>query len=658
MASLDAQHATGGEAIGSRSVTREDKPGDQVREGHAESIGAYSEDVRPGNGSSRDRASGPAPKPVNTDTEFIDRLLELARNLQGASAEGLLKALVVGAQTVVGAAHGAILLIDGDRYRLADPDDAPGLEQNLELVFPPGAEQVRQCGPAVLAPLFCGQRIVGALHLSRGANGAWAEGEHKLLDLLVRLVSPSINRALLVATAKAASSKDVEEGLDEIIGTSPSLKRVLRLLRKAAASDVSVLVTGETGTGKELVARAIHRLSERHSGPFLTVNCAAIPENLLESEMFGCVKTAFTGAGDRAGKFQEADGGTLFLDEVGELSAALQAKLLTAIQSHEVCRLGSSKRERCNIRVVAATNRNLEWMVRTGEFREDLYYRLDLVRLHLPPLRERGEDVLTIATALLPKCARETKCPVRPFSSAAVEAIRRYGWPGNVRQLENRIKRALVLCEAEELGPEDLALGLESQRRDGPATASIEQIVEQFFLQRPDIHPIDFAISSLSAADRTPRETTEAQERKLLDLAIRAFRASGTHGDTRQDLGAPASDNVIAAEDVKESSRSLDAAFRRLAEKVAETLVSLTRPIKESDLSDPLDVGIRGIRNAGKTAGRLLTTEAAARFKSSVLRAALARSDEIDAVIAGNEPGKAKALARLLKSCMSTWRTA
>jgi len=251
-----------------------------------------------------------------------------------------------------------------------------------------------------------------------------------------------------------------------------------------ATTDISVLITGETGTGKELIAREIHRRSNRAEGPFITVNCGAIPENLIESEMFGHVKGAFTGAiASRSGKFMQANGGTLFLDEVGELTPALQVKLLRAIQERVVYRVGDSKPEKCDIRIVTATNRNLEAMIKTGEFREDLYYRLNVVNLWLPPLRERGEDIFIIGKALLSKYADELGSPVRGFSPAALAAIRKYEWPGNIRQLENRIKKALVLCDKTLLGAEDLDLGPEALAPILPLEKAKEDFQRKYVLE-------------------------------------------------------------------------------------------------------------------------------------------------------------------------------
>jgi len=220
-----------------------------------------------------------------------------------------------------------------------------------------------------------------------------------------------------------------------------------------------VLVTGETGTGKELIAREIHRRSPRHNGPFVAINCGAIPENLLESELFGHARGAFTGAvSARPGRFQAASGGTLLLDEIGEMPAALQVKLLRALQEGAVTRVGENKPETVDIRVVAATNKDLEEELQAGRFREDLYYRINVVHLHLPPLRERGEDAVTLAKWFLGRAVRELASKVKGFSPQALVAIKRFRWPGNIRQLENRIKKAVVLAERPLISPDDLEL--------------------------------------------------------------------------------------------------------------------------------------------------------------------------------------------------------
>ncbi|MGN6105711.1 MAG: sigma-54 interaction domain-containing protein, partial [Kofleriaceae bacterium] len=241
--------------------------------------------------------------------------------------------------------------------------------------------------------------------------------------------------------------------------TSPPMQQVFRKVEKISATDISVLITGETGTGKELIAREIHNRSPRAGKPFVTINCGAIPENLLESELFGHVKGAFTGAvANKLGKFQAADGGTLFLDEIGEMPIELQVKLLRAIQEKVVFRVGDTRPETVDIRILAATNRELEKEIGAGRFREDLYYRLNVVNVELPPLRARGDDVLVIARYQLSRYSREYDAKVKGLSPNAAVAIRKHNWPGNIRELENRIKKAIVLCESTVIGPDDLGL--------------------------------------------------------------------------------------------------------------------------------------------------------------------------------------------------------
>jgi len=237
------------------------------------------------------------------------------------------------------------------------------------------------------------------------------------------------------------------------------MRSVFRKVEKVAATDVTVLIQGETGTGKELIAKELHSRSPRSEGPFVTINCGAIPENLLESELFGHVKGAFTGAtATKPGKFQLADSGTLFLDEVGEMPLNLQVKLLRVLQEREVTKVGGTRPDYVDIRVVAATNRDLEEAVKEGEFREDLLYRINVVTLHLPPLKERGEDVILIANYLLDKYCEEFGVAEKSISREAAVAMRKYAWPGNIRQLENRLKKAAILSDKAMISPEDLDL--------------------------------------------------------------------------------------------------------------------------------------------------------------------------------------------------------
>jgi len=341
----------------------------------------------------------------------------------------------------------------------------------------------------ICAPLISQGHVSGVLYCGNDRVKALFErSQLDVLSIFAVQASLILQNAMLLNALRAdkdrlsAELKDKRFG--EIIGVCPSMMEVFRKLQKVATTDISVLITGETGTGKELIAREVHRRSARANGPFVVINCGAIPENLIESELFGHVKGAFTGAvASRPGKFQVADKGTLFLDEIGELPLNLQVKLLRALQERVVFRVGDSKPEKVDIRVVAATNRVLEEEIRAGRFREDLYYRLNVVNLFLPALRERGDDVLIIAKALLSKYADELGSPVQGFTPQALAAIKKNPWPGNIRQLENRIKKALVLCEKTLLGPEDLDLGRDAESPILPLEKAKEEFQRKYVLE-------------------------------------------------------------------------------------------------------------------------------------------------------------------------------
>jgi DNA-binding NtrC family response regulator len=248
---------------------------------------------------------------------------------------------------------------------------------------------------------------------------------------------------------------------EEMIGTCPEMREVFTLIHKVAPSDVAVLVTGASGTGKELVARAIHERSYRAKGPFVPINCGAIPRELLESELFGYEKGSFTGAyRTTLGTVERANGGTLFLDEVGELPPELQVKLLRFLQDYTFTRVGGRTPIHVDLRIISATNSHLEELTQTGRFREDLYYRLDVVRIRLPFLKDRGDDALIIAHVFLRQYAGKVGRDIRGFSQAASVAIQAHSWPGNIRELINRIRRAVVLSEGHWIGPEHLDLTL------------------------------------------------------------------------------------------------------------------------------------------------------------------------------------------------------
>lgn len=285
-------------------------------------------------------------------------------------------------------------------------------------------------------------------------------------DFVVKPVSPerlhvSIRNALKVnaLTGEITRLQKKQRGkltFGDIIARSTPMQQVIKLGKRAAQSNIPILIEGESGVGKELIAAAIQGESERSGKPFITVNCGAIPENLVESILFGHEKGAFTGASDKhAGKFQEASGGTLFLDEIGELPLDIQVKLLRALQEGEVDPIGSKKPVKVDIRLISATNRDLLQMVKEGRFREDLYYRLNVFPMHIPPLRERKEDIPDLTAHFVRRLAAEEGKPVVGISPEALNMLCAYDWPGNVRQIENTVFRAIVLCDGDMLEPSD-----------------------------------------------------------------------------------------------------------------------------------------------------------------------------------------------------------
>ncbi len=277
-------------------------------------------------------------------------------------------------------------------------------------------------------------------------------------DELLMIIGRALHVRSLGAEVEALRSElEATYGFNEIVAISPKMREVFRIMSKVAAVDATVLISGESGTGKELVARAIHRRSSRAAGPFVAVNCSAIPHELIEAEFFGHEKGAFTDArAARAGKFELASGGTLFLDEIGDLALDAQAKLLRALQEREVTRVGGTRSTPVDTRVIAATNKDLERAIGKGEFREDLYWRINVVSIKLPPLRERTEDLPLLLDHLLERFRRELKLGVKAISPEARQLLSLYQWPGNVREVENTLCRAMVLCDGAVLTPSDL----------------------------------------------------------------------------------------------------------------------------------------------------------------------------------------------------------
>ena len=381
--------------------------------------------------------------------------------------------------------------------RILIVDDEPGLRHTLSLILSAEGHETESAsdGEAALASLaardadvvLCDLRMprldgVGFLGRIRAAGSralvivmsaygdddtaidAMQRGAYDFIqkpfraDQVLLVVRKAMEReGLRRQVERLEEELSVFRGEDGIVGRSAAVRETLAVARKAARHPTTVLVTGESGTGKELVARLVHRHSPRAGAPFVAVNCGAIPEALLESELFGHARGAFTGASaERRGLFEEADGGTLFLDEIGELPAPLQVKLLRALQEGEVRRVGDNASRAVDVRVVAATSRDLEAETAAGRFRPDLYYRINVVRLHLPPLRERREDVPDLVRHFVAIGVRRFGVEVRGVSPAAMRLLMEHDWPGNVRELENVIERALVLAEGPEIGVEQL----------------------------------------------------------------------------------------------------------------------------------------------------------------------------------------------------------
>ena len=311
---------------------------------------------------------------------------------------------------------------------------------------------------------------------------------------------------------------EASRGSGTIVAESAAMKEVLRLAQKVAPAKTTVLITGESGTGKELVARALHELSPRAERPFVAVNCGAIPENLIESELFGHAKGAFTGAASaKRGLFEEADGGTLLLDEIGDLPLHLQVSLLRVLQEGEVRRVGDSRAIQVDVRVLAATHKDLPQAVAAGKFRDDLFYRLNVVGLTLPPLRERREEIPQLAARFLSRHAVRLGIPQKPLSVAALRLLQAWSWPGNVRELENALERALVLSEGEEIDPDALP---EEMRAEAPPSGPPPAPAEGDLSVKRAQRALEADLIR-RALERTGGNRTRAAE--LLELSPRAL---------------------------------------------------------------------------------------------------------------------------------------
>jgi len=338
----------------------------------------------------------------------------------------------------------------------------------LDLVMPPtdgmsGLKSVRDKFPSLPVIILSGHgTIANAVEAIKIGAFDFLEKPIEWERILITLEN-ALQRSRLERERNAFLKESLERY--QMIGTSPAIKAIFRLIEKVAASDARVLVSGESGTGKELIAKAIHLRGERAAGPFVTLNCAAIPDELIESELFGHERGAFTGAvAQHTGKFVMASGGTLFLDEIGEMSPRIQAKVLRVIEDNEVCPVGASRSVHVDVRIIAATNRDLKEALRRHEFREDLYFRLGVILIAVPPLRERREDIPLLVEHFLAKLSEERKHPPLKLSLGALEALIEFSWPGNVRELRNLVEKMVVLSSSDTVLKEEIEFYLADNR--------------------------------------------------------------------------------------------------------------------------------------------------------------------------------------------------
>lgn len=349
---------------------------------------------------------------------------------------------------------------------------------------------------ACCVPLLLRDRTLGALNVGSLQEGAFTQADAEMLSEVAKQIALAVANSLAyqeiaalkdkLAKEKVYLEEEIQTGynFEEIVGESQALKRVLNQVRTVAATDSTVLILGETGSGKELVARALHNLSNRRERTFVKLNCAAIPTGLLESELFGHEKGAFTGAiATKIGRFELADRGTLFLDEVGEIPLELQVKLLRVLQEQEFERLGSTRTIRVNVRVISATNRDLEQLVETREFRSDLYYRLNVFPVTVPPLRERAEDIPALVRHFAQKFALRMKKRIETIPAEAMKALQQYSWPGNVRELENFIERAVILTQGPDLSVPVAELKRTQNHTTQSAATTLEQAEREHILK-------------------------------------------------------------------------------------------------------------------------------------------------------------------------------
>ncbi len=408
--------------------------------------------------------------------------------------------------------HFDVLLTD---FRLPSEDGMKLIARAKSLSRPPVCILMTAYGSEELA--------VDAM--KKGADDYIAKGRLQIDELEMRIARALRQQNLEVENTNLRQQLESKFGMENIIGESPAMKEVFDVVQQVAPTPVTVLLQGESGTGKELVTRAIHQLSPRSRQPLVAVHCAALSPTLLESELFGHEKGAFTGANERRiGRFEQAQGGTLFLDEIGEIDATIQIKLLRFLGERTFERVGSNKTLSADVRIIAATNKNLEELVKAGTFREDLYYRLRVMEILLPPLRDRKSDIPLLAQTFLKEFAKEMNKDVKDFTADALEALINYAWPGNVRELRSALERAVVLCRGDRISVRELPAAL---RADGGAAAP-QRLLAQTNLTVEEAEK-QLIIRALKEADgnRTKAAAKIGMSRRTLHRKLHEYHLEG-----------------------------------------------------------------------------------------------------------------------------------
>ena len=475
--------------------------------------------------------------------EATGLILKLAQVFETASAElpDVLKTILAHLLELMGATAGSILLrgredevipltaiSQGDELHISREATKTALTEGKAVLAasffaPPGGGATRRARKAMIVPMFDRENVFGAIHLERPEGKDYALKDIAFLQALSRLVSGSIRQAMRID--QLGQAQDQAGAARTILGESESIRTMRNQLNRVAATDATVLILGETGTGKELVAQALHSQSSRATGPFVPINCAAIPETLIESELFGYERGAFTGAEKmKRGKVEMADGGTLFLDEIGEMKVELQAKLLRFLEERIFYRVGGVRPIQTDARILAASNRDLDEAVAQGRFRKDLFYRLNVVAILAPPLRERPGDIRIIVDEFAPKLAARLGRPFVKIDDPTWIALQAYSWPGNVRELLQSLERALILSDNGVLLREDFQIPEPPEESDTTGSYSASEIL---------------AAEGAAKGKDQPQTLAEMEEKAIADALrfakgnkVRAAQILGIHRNT------------------------------------------------------------------------------------------------------------------------------